>query len=479
MNETDILELSITQLGKAYRAGSLSPGEVVSAVHARIDRLDGALRSFNTVIREQAIDAAKRHAEELRSGLDRGPMHGIPFAAKDNFDSAGVLTSCQSHVLRNNVPDRSAYAIQQLERAGAILVGKCGTAEFATGGPSEDALFPPARNPWDLECYTGGSSTGSAAAVAAGFVRVALGSDTGGSIRGPAACCGVVGLKPTYGLVSRRGIFPLSYTLDQAGPLARSVEDAEIALAAMAGFDSDDPASINHQTDCGVATQLKDINGLRIGYIRCWPRDHTDLEPRYLVALDEAVATLVGLGAEVEEIPFPEEEIFLAVGRTIMAAELYAVHRRMLAEYGDSYTRRARERMTVGLFVTSSDYLDALRLRRQLAQELNRNVLKRFDALVTSTVVRKAWRFDELPDAPMHMLGYTTYAFNVTGNPAMSVPCGFLDGMPIGMQIVGRPLDEAKVLNIGAAFERVTPWQERRADAIEKAERTKSSKAPA
>ncbi len=460
MNEADILDLSIAELGSAYRAGDLSPIEVVKAAHARIDLVDGALRSFNTVIREQAITAGKRAGEELRAGSDRGPMHGIPFAAKDNCDSAGVLTSCQSHVLRANVPDHSAFVIERLEKAGAILIGKCGTAEFATGGPSEEALFPPARNPWDLEFYTGGSSTGSAAAVAAGLVRVAIGTDTGGSIRGPAACCGVVGLKPTYGLVSRRGIFPLSYTLDQAGPLARNVEHAAIALAAMVGFDFDDPASIDRRMAASAATPQADVAGLRIGYIRSWPRDHADLDPRYLEALDAAVAALGRLGAEVEEIPFPREDIFLAAGRTIMVAELYAVHRRMLAEQGELYSRRSRERMTAGSFVMSVDYLDALRLRRQLAQELNRNILRRYDALVTSTVVRKAWRFDELPDAPMHMLGYTTYAFNVTGNPAMSLPCGLIDNMPIGMQIVGRPFDEETVLRIGAAFERATLWKE-------------------
>jgi aspartyl-tRNA(Asn)/glutamyl-tRNA(Gln) amidotransferase subunit A len=431
----------------------LSPVDVVDAVHKAIDRDDAAIHSFNTVIRDRAMAEALRAARELRAGTDRGPLHGVPFAAKDNYDSADVLTTCQSHVLAANVPASSAFAIKRLEDAGAILVGKCGTAEFATGGPSNELLFPPARNPWDLARYTGGSSTGSAAAVAAGFVRIALGSDTGGSIRGPAACCGVVGLKPTYGLVSRRGIFPLSWTLDHAGPLAASVEDAAHALQAMAGYDDRDPASADRPDADYLGRLRAGVAGLRIGYIRRWPRGHPDLHPKALALFDHGANTLGVLGAVVEEIDFPDEAIFLAVGRTIMAAELYAVHRRWLADGSRAYAARARERMVVGSFVRASDYIDALRLRRQLAIALNRDVLARHDALVTSTVVRPAWRFDELPDAPMHMLGYTTYAFNVTGNPALSVPCGLVDGLPIGMQIIGRAFDEATVLRIGVALE--------------------------
>lgn len=244
------------------------PVEVLKAAHARIDSVEGALRSFNTVIREQAITAGKRAGEELRFGRDSGPMHVIPFAAKDTYASAEVLTACQSHVMRADVPERSVFVIERLKKAGAILIGKSGSAEFDIGGPSEEALFLPARNPWDVEFYTGGSPIGLAAAVAAGLVCVALGSDTCRSIRGPAACCGVVGLKPTYGLVSRRGILLLSDSLDQAGLLASNVEDLAIALAPIASFDIDDPASIARRMAAIAATPHSAIAGLRIGYIR-------------------------------------------------------------------------------------------------------------------------------------------------------------------------------------------------------------------
>jgi aspartyl-tRNA(Asn)/glutamyl-tRNA(Gln) amidotransferase subunit A len=389
-------------------------------------------------------------------------MHGIPYAAKDNYDSAGIRTTCQSHMLRDNVPVHSAAAIDRLQQAGAILIGKCATAEFATGGPSPGMLFPPPVNPWDPERYTGGSSTGSAAAVAAGYVRMALGSDTGGSIRGPAAFCGVVGLKPTYGLVSRRGVFPLSFTLDHCGPLARTVEEAALALAAMAGPDPLDPASAMVEAGDYRDGLRRGVKGLRIGYLRSWPAKDPNTDPEVLTALDAAARELAALGAGVEEVTFEDEEIFLAVGRTILISEFYAIHQESLLETPELYERPARERLMVGAFARASDYVDALRVRRRLALMLNHNVLGRYDALITSCTVRPAWRFDEMPDEPMHMLGFTTYAFNVTGNPAMSLPCGFSrSGLPLSMQIVGKMFDEGTVMRIGATYEAATGWTER------------------
>jgi aspartyl-tRNA(Asn)/glutamyl-tRNA(Gln) amidotransferase subunit A len=243
MNPADPSLLPISDASAAIAKRRLSPLELIDATLARIEAHDGALHSFTTLAADKARKAARRAEQEIREGVWRGPMHGIPYGAKDIYDSAGILTTCQSQMRRSHVPTANAACIDRLETAGAILIGKCATAEFATGGPSPGMLFPPPVNPWDPDRYTGGSSTGSGAAVGAGLLRVALGSDTGGSIRGPAAFCGAVGLKPTYGLVSRRGVYPLSFSLDHCGPIARSVEDAAITLAGMAGPDPLDPAS--------------------------------------------------------------------------------------------------------------------------------------------------------------------------------------------------------------------------------------------
>ena len=430
--------------------------ELVRATLERIEAHDDRIRSFVTVAADQAMEAARRAEGDIRAGRWRGPMHGIPYGAKDNYASAGIRTTCQSHMLRDHVPDHNATAIDYLESAGAILIGKCATAEFATGGPSPGMLFPPPVNPWDPNRYTGGSSTGSAAAVGAGLVRMALGSDTGGSIRGPAAFCGAVGLKPTYGLVSRRGVFPLSFTLDHCGPLAGSVEEAAIALGAMAGRDPLDPASAMVEAADYSNGLRKGVEGLRIGYLRGWPARDPNTDPEVLGALDAAARELASLGAHVEEIGLRTRRSF-SLWPSILISEFYAIHQESLLETPELYERPARERLMVGAFARGSDYVDALRVRRRLALMLNHDVLGRCDAIVTSATVRPAWRFDEMPDEPMHMLGYTTYAFNVTGNPAMSLPCGFSSsGLPLSIQIVGKMFDEAMVLRIGAAYEEAT-----------------------
>jgi aspartyl-tRNA(Asn)/glutamyl-tRNA(Gln) amidotransferase subunit A len=463
MTDQDPVALPIAEASQAIAEGRLSPVELVDATIRKIEAHDGALHSFATIARDQARAAARVAEAEIRAGRRRGRLHGIPFATKDNYDSAGILTACQSHMRRDHVPSKNAAAIDRMEAAGAILIGKCATAEFGTGGPSPGMLFPPARNPWDPERYTGGSSTGSGAAVGAGLLRVALGSDTGGSVRGPAAFCGAVGLKPTYGLVSRRGVFPLSFSLDHCGPIARSVEDAAITLGGMAGADPLDPGSAMRDAGDYHSDLRKGIKGLRIGYLRSWPADDPITDPDVLAALDAAAETLRELGAVVEEVAFEEEDIFLAVGRTILISEYYAIHQETLLRTPELYERPARERLMVGAFARASDYVDALRLRRRLALAFNHELMARYDAIITSSAVRPAWRFDEMPDEPMHMLGLTTYAFNVTGNPAMSLPSGFgRSGLPLSLQIVGRMFDEATVLRVGAAYEEATRWLERR-----------------
>jgi aspartyl-tRNA(Asn)/glutamyl-tRNA(Gln) amidotransferase subunit A len=459
MTAEDLSDLSIAALSQQLRSRALSPIALMQATLQRIADQDHALHSFNTIAADSAMRAARQAETEIAAGRYRSWLHGIPYGAKDIYDSAGILTSCQSRLMRDNVPAHNAAAIQRLQNAGAILVGKCATAEFATGGPSDETLFPPARNPWDIARYPGGSSTGSAVAVAAGFVRMALGSDTGGSIRGPAAFCGTVGLKPTYGLVSRRGVFPLAYTLDHCGPLARSVEDAALTLQVIAGHDPADPTSADVAVPDYLAGLDLGIEGLRIGYLRRWIEEDPQTDSEQLDALDRAAELLRRLGAVVTLVDAPAEEIFLAVGRTILISEFYAIHQRTLLRNPELYGRPARERIAVGAFARAADYIDALRVRRRLAALVDSTLLGPYDALLTSTAVRPAWRFDDMPDEPMHMLGLTTYAFNVTGHPAMSVCCGYNSvGLPLSLQLVGRAFDESTLLRIGAIYQRSTPW---------------------
>lgn len=454
------LDLSIADCGRAFRDGSLSPVALTEACLARIGALNDAVHGFNTVTAERALEAAACAEAELAAGHDRGPMHGIPYGAKDIIDTAGTLTSCQSRLRPDAVPDTDADLIARLAEAGAVLLGKTATIEFATGGPCEDTLFPPARNPWDLDRVPGGSSSGSGASVAAAMCRMAVGTDTGGSIRGPAALCGVVGIKPTYGRVSRRGVHPLSFTLDNAGPLAATIEDAAIALGAMAGFDPLDPASADEPVPDFTASLASGAGGLRVGFVQGW-MDGAD--PDVAAALENAVSLLGDLGATVETVALPDEAIYHACGRTILLAECYAIHEHDLITRPELYGRPTRERLMVGAFVRGSDYVEAMRMRRQMAIELNNSVFRRYDVLLTPAALKPAPRFDSLGDDPLSIAGMMTIPFNVTGNPAMTMPCGFsADGLPLSMQIVGRSFDEATMFRLGHAYEKAAGWTARK-----------------
>jgi aspartyl-tRNA(Asn)/glutamyl-tRNA(Gln) amidotransferase subunit A len=457
---SDLSTLSIAECGRRYRDGSLSPVAVTEAYLARIAAVNDQLHGFNTVTADIALEAARTAEAELAQGTDRGPMHGIPFGVKDIVDTAGVLTSCQSRLKEGNVPAEDATLVAKLKAAGAVMLGKTATIEFATGGPSDETLFPPARNPWNPEHVPGGSSSGSGASVAAGLCRMAVGTDTGGSIRGPAALCGTVGIKPTYGRVSRRGVHPLSFTLDNCGPLAATVEDAAISLGAMAGFDPLDPASANEPVPDYAAALTGGIEGLKVGFVRGWA-EGADAE--VIAALEAAAALMAELGAEVEEVSIPDEAVYHACGRTILMAECFAVHEHDLVHRPELYGRPTRERLMVGAFIRGSDYVEAMRMRREMAMPLNNSVLARHDLLLTPAALRPAGRFDGLGDDPLSIAGMTTIPFNVTGNPAMTMPCGFAaSGLPLSMQIVGRAFDEATVFRLGHTYEQATGWTARR-----------------
>ena len=456
-------ELSVAEAGRALRAGTLRSTALAEHALARIAALDPLLHSFLLVTRERALADAERADRELAAGIDKGPMHGIPYGLKDIYDTAGIRTTCHSRLLIDNVPRDDSVVEAKLKAGGAVLLGKLATHEFAIGGPSFDLPFPPARNPWHVDHFTGGSSSGSAAAVAAGFTRVAMGSDTGGSIRGPAFYCGIVGLKPTYGRVSRRGVFPLSYTLDHCGPLTWTVEDAALSLQVIAGHDPRDPASADVPVGDYTQELGRDLAGLRIAYPRSFFAQSEGIAEEVIASLDAAAQQVARLGATVDEITLPDFELFHACGRVIAAAEAYAVHEQDLLTRPRDYGRYTYQRIMVGVTLSAADLVQALRLRSELTTLVNRDVLRTRDAMITANGLSAAPRFDEFqPDVPPKM-AVQTMPFNVTGNPVLAVPTGFsASGLPLGMQIVGRAFDEATVLRIGAAYEAAAGWNHKR-----------------
>ena len=468
MSTPDLHDLPIAEAGQQLRDGSLTSQRLTRHLLDRIATLEPSLHSFVLVTEERAMADATRADAELAAGTDRGPMHGIPYALKDIYDTAGIRTTCHSKLLIENIPAKDSVVAGKLAGAGGVLLGKLATHEFALGGPSFDLPFPPARNPWNTDYITGGSSSGSGAAVAARLVRTAMGSDTGGSIRGPAAYCGTVGLKPTYGLVSRRGVFPLSYTLDHCGPLSASVEDAAITTEIIAGFDASDPASADRPAP-NLRKGLRDgVAGLRIGVPRNLYKDAEGLAPATVAALDRMANDLAAAGAVVQEIALPDYALFNACGRVILIAEAYAIHEDNLRSRPLDYGELLLMRMAVGATISAADYIQAQRLRRELSEAVNRMALRQCDLLLTACALGPAPRFADYPadrPGPMHI---QTMPFNVTGNPALSMPAGFSDtGLPLSAQLVARPFEEALLLRAGYAVEQiVAAWDTPRSPAL-------------
>jgi len=462
MTETKLFELSIAEAGRRLRDGAITSSALAEDALSRIAAIDPALDSFITVTADRArADAAAADAA-FAKGIDNGPMQGVPYALKDIYDTKGIRSTCHSKLRLDNVPAADSVVETKFKAQGAVLLGKLATHEFALGGPSFDLPFPPARNPWNRDHIPGGSSSGSGAAVAAGLVRMAMGSDTGGSIRGPAAYCGTVGLKPTYGLVSRRGVFPLSTTLDHCGPLSWTVEDSAIALQVIAGYDPLDPASVDIAVPDYRDGLDRGVEGLRIGLPRHFFSKAEGVSGEVVAAIDQAAAMLTTLGAVVEEITLPDYELFNACGRIIMYTEAYAIHEPDYQTRPLDFGLLTYLRMTLGAFVTATDLQQAMRLRRELSRAVNLK-LKTYDALITASALMPAPSFASIdPHSPPNW-PIQTMPFNVTGNPAMSVPTGFsTSGLPLSMQIVGRAFDEQTVLRIGAAFEAATGLSARR-----------------
>jgi aspartyl-tRNA(Asn)/glutamyl-tRNA(Gln) amidotransferase subunit A len=462
MAETKLFELSIAEAGRKLRDGAITSVALTEDALARIGSIDPALDSFITVTADRArADAAAADAN-FAKGIDNGPMQGVPYALKDIYDTAGIRSTCHSKLRADHVPAADSVVETKFKAQGAVLLGKLATHEFALGGPSFDLPFPPARNPWNREHIPGGSSSGSGAAVAAGLVRMAMGSDTGGSIRGPAAYCGTIGLKPTYGLVSRRGVFPLSTTLDHCGPLSWTVQDSAIALQTIAGYDPLDPASVDLPVPNFSEGLDRGVEGLRIGLPRHFFAEAEDVSVEVIAAIDRAAETLVKLGAVVEQVRLPDYDLFNACGRVIMYTEAFAIHEKDYQTRPLDFGLLTYLRMTLGAFVTGADYHQAMRLRRELTRAVNLK-LKTYDALITAGAVCPAPAFADIdPNSPPNW-PIQTMPFNITGNPAMSIPTGFsASGLPLSMQIVGRAFDEKTVLRIGATFEAATGLNARR-----------------
>ena len=463
MQPEEICYLSLAEAGAALRRKELSPIELTDAALNRIDAIDVKLHSFITLTADIARRQALQAEQERRSGIDRGPLHGIPIALKDLYMTRGIRTTCHSAVLENWIPEYDATTVAKLREAGAILLGKLGMHEFAFGGPSIDAPFPAVRNPWNTEYIPGGSSSGSGAALAAGLCYGALGSDTGGSIRTPSSHSGIVGIKPTYGRVSRYGVIPLSWSLDHAGPMARSVEDCAILLQAIAGFDAKDPASANVPMANFRADLKAGIEGLRVGVpLAGWFDENLGIDSATENAFNEALRVLNSRGATIIEIDGKPFSLARKANQTILVAEAYAYHEKTLQETPMKFGTSVRQRMLEGAFLSAVDYITAQRARAVLNEQIRAN-FSRVDVFAVPGAPRPPEAFATMNPNEQNLRPNFTNPFNLTGLPAISVPCGFTSGnLPSGLQIVAPPFEESTCFRVAYAYEQSTEWHKKR-----------------
>jgi len=463
MTAGDLCYLTISEAAAGLRRKDFSPVELTKACLARIETFDGRLHAFITITAELALKQAREAEKELHSGNDHGPLHGIPIALKDLYMTKGIRTTCHSAVLENWIPDHDATAVAKLQEAGTILLGKLGMHEFAFGGPSVDALFPAVKNPWNTAHIPGGSSSGSGAALAAGLCYGALGSDTGGSIRTPSSHCGIVGIKPTYGRVSRYGVVPLSWSLDHAGPMARSVGDCAILLQAIAGHDSKDPASATVAVS-DFRAQLKDgIKGLRVGVPRAhWFDENKGTDPETEAVFNDALKILEGLGAVIVEIDGKPFSITRKANQTILVCEAYAYHEKTLQTTPMKFGTSVRRRMLEGAFLSAADYITAQRARSVLNDQIRAN-FSRVDVFAVPGAARPPEAFESVDPNEQNLRPNFTNPFNLTGLPAIAVPCGFTPGnLPVGLQIAARPFEEGTCFRVAYAYEQATEWHKKR-----------------
>ena len=480
----DLCDLTIRQARESLDSGEVTATELTQAHLARIEALDGQIGAFLTVTAERALDAARRADERLRSG-ERGPLLGIPLAIKDVLVTEGVQTTCGSRILEGFIPPYTATSVRKLLDAGAVMLGKTNTDEFAMGSSTENSAYFVTHNPWDFERVPGGSSGGSAAAVAAGMAIGALGTDTGGSVRQPAALCGVVGIKPTYGRVSRYGLVAFASSLDQVGAFGRTVEDCAILLTAIAGHDPMDSTSLDAPVPDYAKALKPDLQGVRVGV----PREFfvKGIQPEVEEAVREAIDAMGGLGAEVVEISLPHTEYALPVYYLIAPAEasanlarydgvrygyrdkqegLWATYK---ATRGNGFGPEVKRRIMLGTYALSAGYYDAYYLKAQKVRTLIKRdydtAFEDVDVIVCPTSPTTAFRIGEKVEDPlqMYLSDVFTLSANLAGICGISLPCGFdSEGMPIGLQVMGPALGEEKVLHVAYAYEQATDWHTRR-----------------
>ncbi len=463
MSQDELTGLTVAQLARRIRGKDVSPVEVADAFLRRIEAVDPKLNAFITRLDDHARRAAAAAEAEIMAGEYRGPFHGIPVGLKDLFWTKGVRTTSGSLLDADFVPTADSAVAERLQAAGAYCIGKLHMTEFAFDGTSRNHHYGPARNPWDTSRMAGGSSSGSGVAVASGEAPIAIGTDTGGSVRVPAALCGVTGLKPTYGLISRYGVTPLSWSMDHVGPLARTAEDAALALNALAGRDPRDRASVESPTQDYTQNLDRGVKGLRIGVPREYVWDM--VEPEVRGAFDEAVAVLESLGAEVVEVSIPGLELINPAGSVVQTSEAATIHRSRLLAYGDRYDPVIRRRFESGLFIPAEAYLTAQRVRAGCRRSIL-DALERVDLLATPTTSIAAPLIEQervvvngQDVSTREAVLRITRIFSAAGLPAVSAPCGFTaERLPIGLQLVGKPLADALVLQAAHAYQTVTAW---------------------
>lgn len=454
--------LTIAEASRLIAERKLSPVELTQACLDRVTQLDDTLHAFILQTPDRALADARAAEARVMTGKALGPLDGIPIGHKDIYNTAGIRTTGHSKVLEHNVPTRDGTVVRKWAKAGTVLMGKLSTHEFAMGGPSFDVPWPPARNPWNPDHFTSGSSSGTGAAVAAGMVLGGTGSDTGGSIRGPAALCGITGIKPTYGLVSRAGVLPLSFSMDHAGPMAWTVEDCALLLQAMAGYDAEDPASVDRPVANFTAGIGNSVKGLRIGVVRHFFETDNAASPATLQGINHALDVFEHLGAEVSDITLSPLAEYHACGSIILSSEAYAVHEPWLKTRFNDYGELFRDRIALGGFIRATDYVQALRRRRTLCLEV-KLAMADLDLLVSASQPAEAPRITEVPKWGTMEKPSLTMPFNLTGYPAMTVPTGFgAGGLPVGMQLIAKPFHEPLLFQAAHAFEKSISTRKRR-----------------
>jgi aspartyl-tRNA(Asn)/glutamyl-tRNA(Gln) amidotransferase subunit A len=460
---------SALDLAAAIREQRLSAANNMKHLLARIETLDPTLNTVVTLNAEAALTEAHKADKAVSDGDALGPLHGVPFGLKDIIDAAGLPTTAHSKIFAGNIATEDSTVTAKLKQSGALLVGKLATHEFAFGGPSFDLPWPPARNPWDTRMFTGGSSSGSGAAIAAGFMPLALGTDTGGSVRNPASLCGIVGMKATYGRVSRRGVVPLAFSLDHVGPMTRTVSDNAALLQVISGYDPRDRASAQVPVPDYLSAvergRTQGIKGMRIGVIRHFFEKDMVADSRVVNAINASLHVLADLGAHITDVETQSLQTFSNVNRIILLSEAYAVHQHWLQSRPQDYAAMTREKLLPGAFIRAVDYVQALRNRPLFTAEID-TLLDDADVLVTASSMDPPFPIDDSVAVARCYPRSARPPFNLTGHPALSLPIGFTEPdddvpvLPLGLQVIGRHFDEASIYRVASAYEQATNWSE-------------------